>query len=132
MIGSGTNAKSIAYIGNVVAFLGSTLKFSSGAHLYNYADKPDLDMIIMVNEIREKFGFGALKLKIPYFMGICGGFVFDILSRITGKTFPISTIRIRKFCSDTIVCCDKVRQELDFSPPFSLKQGLHHMIDEDF
>lgn len=132
MIGRGTNAKSIAYIRNVVHFLASTLKFSSGVHLYNYADKPDLCMLNMVNTIRQEFGKNPQRIKIPYIFGICGGYIFDVLAKLTGKSFPISTIRIRKFCSNTIVCCAKLRKELNFSPPHTLESGIQDMIHSDF
>ena len=132
MIGNGQNAKSIAYIQNVADFIVSTLKFSPAVHLYNYADKPDLSMINMVNIIRGELGKTKSVIKVPYFIGLIGGYCFDILAKITGKTFPISSIRIKKFCANTIVNSDKLKDKTDFKPSFTLEEGLKQMIRRDF
>jgi GlcNAc-P-P-Und epimerase len=45
MIGKGQNKKSMAYVGNVVAFIKDRIeKNEPGYHVYNYADKPDFTM----------------------------------------------------------------------------------------
>jgi len=131
MIGNGSNRKSIAYVGNVAAFLKEALKNSSGVNLFNYADKPDLEMKEFVISVREALGRKGVGLQIPYVIGIIGGFVFDIVAKITGKTFPISSIRVQKFCANTIVNGEKA-QKTGFSAPYSLKAGLQEMIAVEF
>jgi len=131
MIGRGENCKSIAYVGNVAAFLQHALTLQAGSHLYNYADKPDLNMRDFVGTIREALGRHGLGVKIPYALGLAGGFTFDIAAKITGRKFPISVIRIKKFCADTIVNADKI-QETGFSASHSLSDGLREMIDVEF
>lgn len=131
MIGSGKNLKSIAYVGNVTAFLAHALTLGKGTHLYNYADKPDLNMREFVVSVREALGKEGTGLRIPYLPGLLGGYVFDVLAKITGKKFPISSIRVRKFCANTIVNADKL-QETEFEAPFSLKAGLQDMIAAEF
>ena len=45
MIGKGQNKKSMAYVGNIVAFIKSRVETSvEGYHIFNYADKPDFSM----------------------------------------------------------------------------------------
>jgi hypothetical protein len=56
-----------------------------------------------------------------------GGYAFDFLSRITGKTYPISSIRIKKFVANTKVSADRIRQT-GFVAPYSLAEGLNRMI----
>ncbi len=34
-------------------------------------------------------------------LGFLVGIVFDILAKVTGKEFPVSSIRIKKFCART-------------------------------
>mgnify|MGYP006272915023 CR=1 FL=1 len=132
MIGSGKNAKSVAFIDNVVTFLATMLKAEKGIHLYNYADKPDMTMIDMVGTIRQGFGKKGSGIRVPYYAGLAGGYVFDVVSKVTGKTFPISVIRIRKFCANTIVCADKIHHTLDYKPRFTLEEGLKKTIQKDF
>ncbi len=131
MIGSGKNHKSVAYVKNVAAFLQYCLGFGAGQHLYNYADKPDLNMREMVLGIRKALGKEGLGLRLPYLVGLTGGFAFDILAKLTGKTFPISTIRVQKFCADTVVNADKL-EETGFKRPYSLHDGLDEMIKAEF
>ncbi|MCC6598807.1 MAG: NAD-dependent epimerase/dehydratase family protein [Alphaproteobacteria bacterium] len=131
MIGRGQNCKSIAYVGNVAAFLQHMLGFNSGTHLYNYADKPDLDMRNMVLDIRRALGRKGLGPQMPYAAGLVGGTAFDVAAKITGRPFPISAIRVKKFCANTVVNADKL-SETGFTAPFSLRQGLQEMILNEF
>ncbi|MEZ5919080.1 MAG: NAD-dependent epimerase/dehydratase family protein [Alphaproteobacteria bacterium] len=135
MIGRGDNRKSIAYIGNVAAFLSHCLTLGktrgAGAYLYNYADKPDLRADEMVKAIRGALGLTGTGPRIPYMIGLAGGCAFDLAAKLTGKTFPISTIRVRKFCANTIVSADKMK-ETGFEAPYSLQTGLAEMIKSEF
>lgn len=131
MIGHGKNKKSIAYVGNVAAFLAHVLSLSSGLHLYNYADKPDLSTMALVASIRASLGLKGTGPAMPYAIGLLGGAAFDIAAKITGKNFPISSIRVKKFCADTVVNADKLR-ETGFIAPYSLEHGLQDMIAQEF
>lgn len=137
MIGRGDNYKSVAYVENVVQFLvhlmgqkGGILA-KPGVHLYNYADKPDLNMHQMVLDIRRSLGLKGMGLMLPYWAGLCGGYCFDILAKITGRKFPISAVRVRKFCADTVVQSSK-RDETGFQAPYDLKDGLGAMMEAEF
>ncbi len=44
VVGDGRNRKSMAYVENVAGVLVHALNFGPGVHVFNYADKPDLDM----------------------------------------------------------------------------------------
>ena len=131
MIGDGSNKKSIAYVGNVAAFLHHALSYGAGTHLYNYADKPDLNMRDFVLSVRKKLGRSGMGLQMPYALGLIGGGVFDVAAKITGKKFPVSTIRVKKFCADTVVNADKIHAS-DFDAPYSLHDGLEEMINAEF
>ncbi len=54
MIGDGTNRKSMAYVQNLVAFLEHNLNSQPGIHVYNYSDKPDLNMNQLVEHVRSR------------------------------------------------------------------------------
>lgn len=131
MIGNGHNKKSIAYVGNVSAFLEYVLNLKSGKHIYNYADKPDLSTRDLVDKARSSLGFKASTISLPYIFGILGGVIFDCLAKMTGRTFPISAIRVQKFCADTVVSADKI-EETNFKRPYSLEEGLAYMIKHEF
>lgn len=131
MIGSGHNRKSIAYVENVAAFLEFCKDMKPGAHLYNYTDKPDLSMRDLVGHIRKFGGMGGPGPRAPYIIGLLGGAVFDVAAKITGRNFPVSVIRIRKFCANTVVNSERAFAA-GFTPPKTLAEGLEQMIHSDF
>ncbi len=131
MIGSGKNLKSMAYVGNVAAFLAHCLALPAGTHVFNYADKPDMSTRTLVRTIRKAMGLGGTGPAFPYVFGLAGGMVFDLAARLTGRTFPVSLIRVRKFCASTVVNADRAMAS-GFTPPYTLEQGLQDMISADF
>lgn len=131
MVGNGENRKSIGYVENLTDFLVHALGFETGLNLFNYADKPDMTMNEFVRVVRESFGKSGVGFRLPYWIGIMGGWTFDALAAITGKTFPISSVRIRKFCADTQVSSEKAFAT-DFKAKHSLAEGLRVFIEAEF
>ena len=124
MIGSGGNRKSMAYVGNVSAFLARTRHLGPGTHLFNYADKPDLSMTELVATVLETLGRPPLSgFRIPCAIGYLGGLACDAVSALTGRILPISAIRVRKFCSTTTFSADRLRST-GFAPPMTLRDAL--------
>ena len=131
MIGKGQNKKSMAYVGNVVAFIKDKLeKKEAGYHVFNYADKPDYNMNELVSVIEEKMKLRTPKIRIPYFIGMIGGYCFDIFSKITGKKLSVSSVRVKKFCATTQFNATKAHNS--FNAPYSLKQGLDKTLEHEF
>ena len=132
MVGNGKNKKSMAYVRNVSKFLAFISKASPGIHIYNYADKPDLDMVELTNLVLKELGKkNSINFHLPYIIGLLGGHVFDLLAKITKQTYPISSIRIKKFCAETVISGKKI-EGLDFKAPFSIVDGLNRMIYSEF
>ncbi|MBW1692140.1 MAG: hypothetical protein JRJ70_15615 [Deltaproteobacteria bacterium] len=50
---------------------------------------------------------------------------------MTGRQFPISSIRIKKFCAGTQIAAENLH-ETGFIPRYSLEQALGKMIAVDF
>lgn len=127
MVGLGENRKSMAYVGNVAEFLLKAISFAPGKHLFNIATKPDLTVRELVEFIRVELGISARMPKLPYAVGLVGGLIFDLFSKLTGNKYPISSIRIRKFCASTTVST-KALEKIDFESPYTLQEGLKKMI----
>ena len=132
MVGKGENKKSMAYIGNIVAFLESCLKTDQNYGVYNYVDTPDLTMNELVSQVRQelkrKQGVG---LRLPFWLGILLGYVADAVSKISGRNLPVSSIRVKKFASSTEFASAK--SELNgFDAPFSLKEGICRTLQSEF
>ncbi|MDX7992002.1 NAD-dependent epimerase/dehydratase family protein [Xenorhabdus littoralis] len=131
MIGSGNNKKSMAYVENVAAFLKFATTFSSGRHVFNYVDKPDFTMNELTDVICNSLGKKKSNIRIPYSIGILGGYCFDILSKLTKKELPISSIRVKKFCARTQFKSDNIAQT-GFIPPVTLEQGIANTVQTEF
>ncbi len=131
MVGNGENRKSMGYVGNVAEFLKQQLLKDTGYYVYNYADKPDLSSSEIISIVREEMNISASNVKVPYGIGLLGGYAFDVLSNITGKKFPVSAVRIQKFCADTTIN-SSVAMSSGYTPPYSLDEGLRRMIAHEF
>lgn len=132
MVGSGKNYKSMAYVENVASFIKYMIFNGKGYQLYNYIDKPDLTMNDLVSIVKEKMGKKVnTGIHLPYWLGYFGGLIFDLLSKITGKKFPISSIRVKKFCATTQFETS-INEKTTFIPPISLEEGLKRTIEFEF
>ncbi len=132
MVGNGANTKSMAYVENVAAFLEHCMGLGPGEHLYNYVDKPDFDMNRLVRKVNSLLGRGdRVGPRFPYAMGYVGGLCFDALSAVTGKRFPVSSIRIKKFCATTSFSADKAMAS-GFRPPATLEEGISRTVGFEF
>ena len=131
MFGNGKNKKSMAYVENVAAFLEYSLSFKPGLHIYNYIDKPDFDMNTLVSEARKTlFGKNNVGLRLPAFLGMAIGHFADAVAKITGKSLPVSSIRVRKFMATTKFASSI--SETGFVPPVSLEEGLARTLRYEF
>lgn len=132
MIGNGTNVKSMAYVENVASFILYMVQNGKGYQLFNYVDKPDLTMNELVIEVKKALGKKATTgIHCPYWLGFVGGLFFDLVSRLTGKKLPISSIRVKKFCATTQFDTS-IYKKTSFKPPVLLEEGIRRTIEFEF
>ena len=132
MIGSGKNFKSMAYVGNIVAFLKyqiDNLRFEY--NVYNYVDTPDLNMNQLVSQVEFSLDMKIPPVHIPYWIGKFAGYFFDFSSKITNKKLAISSVRIKKFCATTQYDASKAHKS-GFKAPFTLNEGLNNTLNYEF
>ena len=132
MVGDGNNKKSMAYVGNIVAFLERSLEAKVSYGVFNYVDTPDLTMNELVSQVREKLhdksGVGP---RLPYWLGLILGNIADGVARISGKNLPISALRVRKFAASTDFASDK-SSLAGFVAPYSLQDGISKTLKSEF
>ena len=127
MVGGGENRKSMAYVENVAAFIEYSMSFKPGVHIYNFIDKPDFTMNALVGNVNrilgrpERIGF-----RLPFAVGYLIGKGFDLVAAITGKRFAISSIRVKKFCANSVY--NTAMDKTGFVPPVPLKQALSQTV----
>lgn len=132
MVGKGTNYKSMAYVGNVAAFIKYQLEnLKPGYRVYNYIDKPDMDMNDLVSVVEKSLNKKIPNIHFPYWLGMLGGYGFDILGKITGKKLAISSVRIKKFCATTRFDATKAHN-CGFKAPYTLEEGLQRTLHYEF
>ena len=131
MVGSGKNRKSMAYVENVAAFIKYSQSFKTGMHIYNYIDKPDFDMNTLVSEARKTlFGKNNIGIRLPVFVGYLIGYLADIIMKISKRSIPISSIRVKKFMGTTQFSSSV--SDTGFVSPVSLDEGLGRTLRYEF
>ena len=132
MVGQGENKKSMAYIGNVVAFLEVCISTDEKYGVFNYVDTPDFTMNQLVSHVRKQLrGKDGVGLRLPYWLGLILGYTADWVSNITGQNLPVSSIRVKKFASSTEFKTAKTELS-NFVAPYSLTDGLKRTIHSEF
>ncbi len=132
MIGHGDNRKSMAYVGNVAAFLWHMTRVRSGKIIVNYVDKPDYSMRQLVEKIRaELSGQRGTGFRIPFLVALGVGYIADVVSQVTGYSISISAARVKKFCATTSFDSD-AHTKYEFEAPFSIDEGLSRTLDAEF
>lgn len=131
MVGDGHNRKSMAYVENLAAFIEFSVSFKVGVHVYNFVDKPDFTMNDLVNRVRRLLGKSEkIRFRLPYLLGYFIGKLFDLASFMSGKRFSISSIRVKKFCANSIYS-----SQIDctgFKPPITLEEALEQTVRYEF
>jgi nucleoside-diphosphate-sugar epimerase len=131
MFGDGNNKKSMAYVENVAAFIMYILNSNTQLQIYNYVDKPDLSMnqlILLVRKIL--FKKNNIGFRFSSIFGVFIGKFADFISMITGKSLPISSIRIKKFMSTTQFSTSI--SDTEFVAPFELEDALIKTLKYEF
>ena len=132
MVGDGTNRKSMAYIGNVVAFVKYMIdECTEGYNVYNYVDKPDFTMIELVALVEKILEKKIPSVHVPLWLGMAGGYCFDLLSKLSGRKLSVSSVRVKKFCANTVFDSSKMLAA-GFKAPFTLTEGLCNTLHYEF
>jgi GlcNAc-P-P-Und epimerase len=131
MVGDGRNRKSIAYVENVVAFIRHAVEFGPGIHTYNYIDKPDFTMNSLIGQVNSILGRPQrVGFRLPFSVGYAIGCGFDLAAAVTHRKFPISSIRVKKFCIDSVY--DSAIDSTGFVPPVPLPEALRRTVQYEF
>lgn len=131
MVGHGENRKSMAYVENVAAFIEYSMCFKPGVHIYNFIDKPDFTMNTLVANVNRILGrSGKIGFRLPFAVGYLIGKCFDLVAAITGKRFAISSIRVKKFCANSVY--NTAIDKTGFMPPVPLEQALTQTVRYEF
>lgn len=131
MVGDGKNRKSMAYVENVAAFIEHSLSFKPGLHIFNYIDKPDFTMDSLIANVNRMLGRSeTIRFRVPFSIGYIIGKCFDLVANLTGKQFPISSIRVKKFCANSVY--NTAIEPTGFTPPVLLEKAIEQTVRHEF
>lgn len=131
MVGNGENLKSIAYVENVAAFIEYAMRFKPGLRTYNFIDKPDFTMNSLVANVNRILGRPEKSdFRLPFAVGYMIGKGFDLVAALTGRRFAISSIRVKKFCANSVY--NTAIDQTGFVPPVPLEQALTQTVRYEF
>ena len=131
MVGNGENRKSMAYVENIAAFIEYSLKFKPGLHIFNFIDKPDFTMNRLVSTVKRILGQSEMiRFRVPFVVGFVIGKGFDLIAAITGKRLAISSIRVKKFCANSVY--NTAIDGTGFEPPIPLIKALEQTLRHEF
>lgn len=128
-VGDGSNVKSVAYVENLVAatlFLLERMK--PGAVIYNYSDDPQMTTRGLVGIISAVSGQRVSSFGIPLFAAMAVASLFDLAGALTGRDFPITAARLKKFNTSTEHRAVRIRQE-GFVPAISIEEGIRRNVE---
>lgn len=132
MVGNGNNKKSMAYVGNIVAFIRFLIENKmTGYEAYNYIDKPDFSMNELVGHVGKVLKKHIPATHFPYWLGMTVGYCFDLLAWLTRKKLTISSVRVKKFCATTQFDASKI-QATGFKASYTLGEGLAKTLEFEF
>jgi nucleoside-diphosphate-sugar epimerase len=81
-----------------------------------------VDHIVAVSGLRRKIP------RIPVFLGVATGAAFDVISKITGKSLPLSVRRVRAMTRDIKYTNKKLTQVVGVRPQYGVLDGITRAI----
>lgn len=132
MVGKGKNKKSMAYIGNVAAFLKACIETDNNYGIYNYVDTPDLTMNELVARVKSGLkGKNGVGFRLPYSLGVIIGLMADVISFLLRKNLPISLLRVKKFTTPSEF--KSAKYDLNgFVAPYTLCEAIDRTLHSEF
>lgn len=132
MVGDGNNKKSMAYVGNIVAFIKFLIEEKiEGYNVYNYVDQPDFTMNELVGHVSDVLKKRIPTTHFPFGLGMLGGYCFDCLAFLSRRKLSVSSVRVKKFCATTQFDATKM-QSSGFQAPYTLGEGLARTLCFEF
>ena len=86
-------------------------------------------LVMKTNEFL--FNKRVVGIRIPYTIAYLFGKILDLISKATDKKLPISSIRVKKFCSETSFVSEEA-VAINFNRPFCLDEGIRRTLEYEF
>ena len=129
MVGDGSEIKTTSYLRNVVdaaLWLYQDLQ-SGGIRVFNYVDEPKLSTKDLVSLISAELGRLWRPPRIPLPVVLGPARILDRVAEVTRRDLPITSARIRKFCTPTDFDSSLIRSS-GFKPHYDSLTALRRTV----
>ena len=117
--GSINNKRSMVYLDNLVDLIITCIDHpNAGNKTFSASDGDDLSLSRLLRLIRKSMNKPAWLLPVP-------AFVFKLAGKLTGKSDVVD-----RLVGDLQVDISDSKKHLDWSPPFTVEQGLKATVDD--
>ena len=133
MIGRGREIKTTSYIENLLdahMFLMDRRcrEDIRGVEVYHYVDSPGQTTAALVEHIRVMLGKAPTRARLPLWLAAPIARVGDVVADWSKVDLPITSARVRKFCTATNFSAEKIRS-LGFVQRCSNDEALKRTVD---
>ena len=133
MIGRGGEVKTTSYVDNLLdahEFLmeRDARRPSSGIEVFHYVDEPGETTAELVAKIRRLLGRRQTSVRLPLAVAAPIALVGDAAARLLGVDLPITSARVRKFCTATNFGARAIREQ-GFAQRVDNDEALRRTVD---
>ena len=127
LVGAGTTRKSLVSRGNLAAALEwAAVNAQPGSDVYNVSDRETLTLADLAAVIAE-LGGAPRPRAVPELIARLAAPVGDLITKLTGRDFPMTTARLRALREQSIFPSDKLAAA-GFQHPQTIREGLAEML----
>ncbi|MDJ0578514.1 NAD-dependent epimerase/dehydratase family protein [Crocosphaera sp.] len=119
------NNRSFIYVGNLVDSIVTCITHPQARNqIFLVSDGQDISTPELIKQIAQNLHCRCQLLPISPTILKWLGYFGDIIESITGKSAPVNSSTIERLLGSLIVDSSKIREILNWQPPYTIEQGL--------
>ena len=128
--GDGKNSRSmISSVNTAEAAVLAANSDSSANQVFCVTDGIDYSMEYLINTICKVLNTSWKPIHLPMFISKLIGCSGDVLEKITKRTMPVNSDRIRKLSKPMTLSCCKAKKILNYKAEETIEEGIKNEID---
>jgi hypothetical protein len=85
---------------------------------------------LLLDDTEWILGLNPSRVRMPVAAGLLIGSCFDVVAKVSGRKFPISAVRVRKFCANSVY--GSAAFNAGFTPPVPMEKALERTVRLEF
>lgn len=127
--GALNNRRSFVYVGNLVDAIVTIVTHPKAKNqMFLISDGEDVSTAQLIRQIANCMELPCSLLPIPLSLLKLMGYIGDRIERVTQKPFILNNSTIERLSGSLWVDSGKIRQTLNWQPPYSFEQGLQETL----